>query len=161
MRSIKGLLFMLLAIAVVFTFGQPAWAAFGSQGGATGSGGIVVDKDAPGTKYSGPLTIYYVPIEGSSNYELNFFLRLRKGWDLYGFSGTANDVPLDIPIVQGKIDDFIRNTVIPILYSNYTPYPEFWLKSVDQLVEDNDLELPGCCGGGFFSIMDVVISVQD
>ena len=43
MKSIKGLLFMLLALAVIFTFGQPAWAAFGSASSAGGTGGIQVD----------------------------------------------------------------------------------------------------------------------
>jgi hypothetical protein len=161
MRSFKGLLFVLLALAVVFTFGAPAWAAFGSQSGAGGEGGIQVVKDAPGTKYSGPLTINYIRAGVINKYDMHFFLRLKKGWDLYAFSGVAESVDGTVQAQQGVIDDFVKNTVIPILYPDYAPnYPEFWLKAVDNIV-DNVTSGFDCCEDVEFTIMDVVISVQD
>ena len=60
MKSIKTLLIILMAMAVVFTFSQSALAALGSQGGAGGENSIVVTKDAKGTKYVGPLTTYVI-----------------------------------------------------------------------------------------------------
>ena len=157
MKPIKGLLIVLLAMAVVFTFGQSALAAFGSQGGAGGEGGIEVVKDAPGTKYSGPLTIYYTS-SGIGLYNMHFFMRLRKGWDLYAFSGIANDVDGTVDAQQAVIDNFVRDTVIPILYPGVDPAPEVWLKSVDQIVDD---ATSSCCDSMVYTIMDVVIAVQD
>lgn len=157
MKRFKELLIVLLALAVVFAFGAPALAAFGSQGGATGAGGIQVDPNAPGTKYEGPLTIYYVPAEGIGNYNMYFFLRLRKGSTLYAFSGTAPVVD-DVGVQQLAIENFFTNTVIPLLYPGEDPPSA--LKSVDQIV-DNFTTGQTCCSGKEFTIMDVVIAVQD
>ena len=159
MKPIKGLLIILIALAVVFTFSQSALAALGSQGGAGDEeGSIVVTKDAKGTKYVGPLTTYvvdnpeYVPGEdtsGETPYLIYFFLRLKKGWDLYAFSGIAGLTnSKDIPQMQFAIDAFVANTVIPILYHEDAPkYPRFWLKAVENIAEDEPTPegFPPCC----------------
>ena len=155
MKPIKELLIVLLAIAVVFVFGAPALAAFGSQGGATGAGGIQVYPNAPGTKYEGPLTIYYVPA-GTNTFDMYFFLRLRKGSTLHAFSGTALGVPGAVEDQQQAITDFFNNNVKPILYPESNP-PAL-LKSIDQIADD---ATSGCCGDMVYTIMDVVIAIQD
>ena len=176
MKPIKTLLIILTAMAVVFAFSQSALAALGSQGGAGGGNSIAVVKDAPGTKYVGPLTTYvidnpnYAPDNGETQYLIYFFLRLKKGMNLYAFSGIAGLTDNgDIPQMQAKINAFVANTVIPILYHEYAPdYPEFWVKAVDNIAQDETAELdyPPCCNDldGLpmqISIMDVTIAVQD
>jgi hypothetical protein len=167
MKSIKGLFFILFALACVFCVGQAAFALIGSQAGESG-GGIIVSPKAHGTRYEGPLTIYYTNpvqeyIEGVlfTFVDMNFFLRLENKSTLNAFSGKSLHVDyLNIPIQQEAITVFIQNTVIPILYPEYDPKPDFLLKSVDLKVED-DGGSGTCCNGMYFTIMDVVIAVQD
>jgi hypothetical protein len=179
MKSIKTLLISLTAVAVVFAFSQSALAALGSQGGAGGDNSITVVKDAPGTKYVGPLTTYviqnpnYVPgaePQTETEYLMYFFLRLKKGMNLYAFSGIRGLTDKNsVSEMQTTIHAFIADTVIPILYHDYAPdFPEFWIKAVDNIAED-ELPLPDepyCCNApnGLpmqISIMDVTIAVQD
>ena len=163
MKSIKGLLFILLILICFFCVGQAAFALIGSQAGD--AGGITVYPKAHGTRYEGPLTIYYTNPQGIYA-DMNFFLRLRIKTTLYAFSGQALGVKyLDITEQQAKITDFIEKTVMPVLYppTDYEVTPDFLLKSVDLKVEDDGLpalESP-CCNGMLFTIMDVVIAVQD
>ena len=161
---VKRLFFIFLALFMVISFSQSASALVGSESSANGTGGITVYPYAKGTKYVGPLTIYYVFDQASGNYNMYFFLRLKKGSDAIGFSGhTDSPVSLsDTPAQQAVIEDFVKNSVIPNLYPDSSPPPLFLLKSVDNLVSDNALLYPGCCGNGMvFTIMDVVIAVQD
>ena len=78
MRYSKKLLLVLLVLTASFAFSDPVQAAFGSQGGAEGEGNVVTDKHARGTRYSGPLTIYFEQngIIGSVN--MYIFLRLEE-----------------------------------------------------------------------------------
>ena len=85
---------------------------------------------------------------------MDFFLRLRKGSDLYGFSGEAAHVANGINYFQDQIEYFVEHTVIPVLYDcvplgseclDEDPVPDdcnlcpiVYLKAVDQIVEDND-----------------------
>ena len=59
--------------------------------------------------------------------------------------------------MQGAVNDFIADTVRPILYPDGPPYPDFALKSVDKIVEDQS----GPCCLYPFSIMDVTIAFDD
>lgn len=163
MRPIKQLLVVLFVLTMVFFTGQVAFALIGSQAGADGEGGITVYPNASGTKYEGPLTIYYLPASSESGSEKNmhFFMRLRKGSNLYQFSGIAeNVVYLDANLQQVEIENFIKYTAIPLLYPGVVPAPVALLKSIDQKVEDTG-GLTACCGEMLFAIMDVVIAVQD
>jgi hypothetical protein len=169
---VKRLVFIFLALVMVFAFGQSALALVGSQAGS--SGGIIVYPSASGTKYEGPLTIYYIPDSDSpGNYYMNMFLRLRKGSTWWGFSGiSAVSVnPTVTTDGQEQVTAFMNNTVMPILYFGYTPptnptdmqtasHP-WYLKSVSQLVSDDQLLEPTCCNDMVFVIMDVVVAVTD
>ena len=57
MRIIKRLLFTLVVLSIVFCSGQVALALIGSQAGDDAS--FTVYPNAPGTKYEGPLTLYF------------------------------------------------------------------------------------------------------
>jgi hypothetical protein len=172
---VKRIAFIFLTLFMVFAFGQSAMALVGSEPGTNGSGGIVVNPNAPGTKYEGPLTIYYVPDPDHTGFSfMHIFLRLRKGSTLWGFSGISA-VSVDPTVTtdgQAQVTAFMNNTVMPILYPSYVPptdpnnvqtsnYP-WYLKSVDQVVSDNALlGPPPCCNDMTFVIMDVIVAVQD
>ena len=80
---------LIIFCAVMFVYVQPAMSR-GCQGGADGGDQIDTDKTAPGTKLSGPLTIIYEPGPNGVSAQIKFFLRLRKGYDLYAFAGEAD-----------------------------------------------------------------------
>jgi hypothetical protein len=178
MKANKKLLLILLSTALVLCAAGVTFALVGSQAGDEGSG-IQTNPNAPGTKYEGPLTLYFSDGEDGSS-DLNMFLRLRKGSTLYAFSGTASGVEVTLLTeIQCAVENFVEQTVIPLLYDDCTPCtpadcalgsepdcelatcPTAWLKSVDQVTGDNELEFPGCCNEMVFGIMDVVIAVQD
>ena len=164
METTKRLFCVSFILTMVFCFSQTAFALVGSQAGAGGEGGITVYPNAPGTKYEGPLTIYYLPATSGDTTKKNmhFFMRLRKGSTLYQFSGIAeNVVYTDANEQQARIEMFIEDTVIPFLYPGVDPAPLALLKSIDQKVEDDPLSIPPCCGDMLFAIMDIVIAVQD
>jgi hypothetical protein len=151
-------------------------ALVGSEPGTNDAGGIVVNPNAAGTKYEGPLTIYYVPDPDKPLHSfMHIFLRLRKGSTLWGFSGISSEsvIPTVTTDGQAQVTAFMNETVMPILYPGYSPpsdpndmqtsnYP-WYLKSVDQVVTDQ-APLPGelpCCNNMTFVIMDVIVAVQD
>ena len=167
MKSIKRLFFILLVLTCVFCFGQTAFAAIGCESGDTGD--IMVYPNAKGTMYTGTTTIYYTNINPNAldsngfpytSADMNFFLRLEKKSTLYAFSGQASVELLNVSSHQEKITSFIQNTVMPILYPDNVVYPKFLLKSVDKMVQDVGEE-NACCSGMLFTIMDVVIAVQN
>jgi hypothetical protein len=168
MKTTKGLILSLVMMAMILTWVQQAEAARGSQVGADGESVIEVFPNAPGTKYSGPLTIYYIQDPYMAGYYfMHFFMRLRKGVSLYSFSGVTEmsyDYTSDTEGQQEAIRNFIQYTAIPILYPG--ELPTALVKSVDMVVEDNEFEYDGCCEDPdgetmYFIIMDVVIAVQD
>ena len=171
MKSIKGLFFILLVLTFVFCAGQAAFALIGSQAGD--AGGITVFPKAKGTQYDGPLTIYYTNIDIGTDdngfptpiADMNIFLRLQGKKTLDAFSGQAFKVAFtNIVKQQEAITSFINITVIPLLYPDYTPSLNFLLKSVDLMVQDDGVDAGvtgACCNGMLFTIMDVVIAVQD
>ena len=162
MRRSTVLVAGLLAMAMLGALAAPAFAGRGTN--AVGSGSpISTNPNMPGTKYEGPLSILYFPVDDAGNVNVYFSLRLRHGNDLDGFAGMAG--PLDynnISAIQMAIHDFIGNEVIPNLYPDDMGYPctacpPWDVKSVDQLVSDS-CSAPGC---QLFDILDVVIGVQD
>lgn len=153
MRTFKRLLFIVLVLTMVFGFGQMALALVGSASGDTSS--LMVYPNAPGTKYEGPLTLNF------DDGGMYIFLRLRKGSVLYPFSGFKAGVAYtDIGAQQTAVEAFFLENVLPVLYPGVSPLPTALLKSVDQIVSDNEIEFPGCCDQ-LFVILDVVIAVQD
>ena len=91
MKTRKRIQIILLSVILVLVYASPGFSALSTQ--TTGEDEIDVDvtKTAPGTKLSGPLTIYYDPIGGGNAY-MYVFLRLRKGYDLYSFSAKLGPV---------------------------------------------------------------------
>jgi hypothetical protein len=157
------LVVMIASIAALLISVQPAMA----RGCQVGSGDYAfeIDKTAPGTKLSGPLVIYY---EGTGGLvDLTFFMRLKKGYNIFPFSGTADGVVYDsIPEIQEAVDAFVSETVIPALFACTagSDCPPHALKSVDMLVEPDTEGFPDgqtCCGQMRFTILDLVIAVDE
>lgn len=174
MKTRKGILILLLSVAIILAITQSAMAGRGKEVAGGGFLDSIVNKSAPGTKISGPIAIYYekggtASCTGMGDFSTNmyFFMRLRKGNNLYPFSGvTKNVCYFDVNTQASAVGSFIQNTVIPVIYRlpSGRTYP-FALKNVDQLIEDDEADFGGCCGGDFhtiyFTIADIEIAVQD
>ena len=163
MKQINRLLMTLLALAMVITFSATELTAGGCQPGSDGEGGIEVNPKAPGTKYEGPLTVYYEKVVDTDpqEYILNFFLRLRKGSTLNAFSAQSAAIYLDVESIKEETQWFFTNTVIQNLYDEPIPLDAALLKSVDQLVDEATSGGEEVNNGMVFNILDVVIAVQD
>lgn len=157
MRTKKGVLtFLLFAGIMLFT----AQSAFGGCEVAAMDQLIDLSDNAPGTKYSGTLTVYFHPNEAGMTGDMYLFARLRKGIDLYAFSdvigGVTHEDFMNDPILVG---DFFLDTVIPYLYDCVFPNcPDAVLKSYDMDVSHD--------GQGEFNLMqfyvvDFTIAVHD
>lgn len=160
MKTMKKIYIMLILIFTMFVFVTPSFGALSTQ--VTSDVELInVDKNAPGTKLTGPLTIYFANYDSSAGTaDMYVFLRLRKGYELYSFSTSMPGITYsasNIEVLTGYINDFIADSVLPEIYAGATP--PFAIKSVDQIVQDD----PICsyCSGLNFAIMDVVIAVMD
>jgi hypothetical protein len=141
---------ILIILSIVFFCSSPLLAGRGcdSPSGANSSDYIVVDKNAPGTKYNATLTIYYdneascafSPIP--ANYkDMQFFLRMEgnvlksenatSGTDLFSFGGQAVCVPYwedyfyseedATALQQAALEEFFKYVVNPYIYSQNHP----------------------------------------
>ena len=158
--------------------------------------GFEVDKNAPGTKVDVALTIYWEKKEADpagcvggdfrENTDMHYFMRAKIGNDNltrfsssqefernynYIFAGVMHDVCyLDWDAQKLEIQTFIYNTVVPELFAGKIVTPDdVKVKSIDNLVEDQNSRFPGCCqevfpdGTGteiYFMMMDLVLAVQ-
>jgi len=186
MKNFNKVLIGLLAAAMVMTMALPAMASKGcNASGGDVTGFITTHPTAPGTKWSGPLTIYYEDIPGIENtcgadapQKMTFFTRMRKGATILPFAGEAPCVDyVDDSTIQGAIEEFFEVTVIPILTgdSMSATYcdpacsaadedagfctgscPPFLVKNVDQYVQDVD---PG--GGEPDCCGDIFFEIMD
>lgn len=166
MKVSKGVLILLLLSGMFFCAAQ---SAFG------GCEVAILDQlinlqdqqNAPGTKYYGTITIYFepAPISGSEtpNSNMYYFLRLRKGYNLYSFAGkTVNIDPRASNLERqvNAIGSFFNETVIPKLYdcTTYEDCPVAFLKSYSLDVSQEE-----SFGSSefLFYIADIVIAVQD
>lgn len=162
MKAIKKIQILILSAVMLFVFAGPAFSAMSTQT-TSGQDLINVEKSAPGTKLSGPLTIYYGNYDSTAGTaDMYVFLRLRKGYDLYAFSTVIPGVDYgasNIDTMTDNILDFIEDVVLPELYEGASP--PFAIKATDQEIQDD----PNCnyCGVGLlnFAIMDIIIAVQD
>lgn len=168
---------MLLLAGITISFAIPAWSALNTSV-TEGNAAIKVNPNAPGTKLSGPLTVYYVQtgwttpppgVPAKPVVDMYIFMRVRQGNNLYPFSAVIRGAIYEAADLQYQIEDFnafIANTVIPVLYQGVSPAPEFLVKVIDQDVQDNNTDFPGCCKDDngdnmWFAIMDITIAVQD
>ncbi|MBA7697214.1 hypothetical protein ES703_105874 [subsurface metagenome] len=182
MRTIKVAFVFLMAMGMILATGYHAQAARTSETPA-GDPVLDIDKTAAGTSLIGTITIYYEA--GTGTGDMKFFIRLRKGYKLYGFSGVAENINYgSISSQQAAIVAFVTDTVIPYIYCCGGPYgpggpflnecpdpcwdpdlggfecsdpcPPFALKNFDQFVENEE-----DTGPHTFTIMDIIIKVQD
>ncbi len=156
MKKMTVFLVMLLAVSMA---AAPAVMARGSEVSTIGL--LNLDKTAPGTKLTGPLTIHYEILSEGTNgcdYETNMYvtLRLRKGMDIEGFAmGPVNTCYFDVEGQRDAITNFIGLMVVPQFFPD-SPLAPFAFKSIDQAVDEANLT-----GGIGFTILDLVIAVQD
>ena len=166
MKISKRIQILLLSVLMCFVFASPSFSAMSTQCTSDDLCDLItVYKTAPGTKLSGPLTMYFVKTTGDYA-DMHVFLRLRKGYDLYSFSTIVRNLIYDadeIPGLQDAIEDFIEFNVIPEIYDGATP--PHAIKSVDQVIQDYPLcsycPKPPADEHMNFVIMDIVIAVQD
>ena len=160
MKDMKKIQILMLAVVMLFVFASPGFSALSTQ--TTSDVNLInVDKTAPGTKLTGPLTLYFGDYNSDTgNYNLYVFLRLRKGYELHSFSAIIPDVEYtasNIDYMTSLVEDFIEDSVLPELYDGATP--PYAIKATDQIVQDDPL--CNFCSGMYFAIMDVTIAVQD
>ena len=148
-------------ILLVVTLQAASQLALGQSEVATLEDDITVDKEAPGTKLHGTLTIYYEPTDSCQlpdSAAKFFFMRLRMGKELFPFSGkfSGKDICMSdsdsVARQQMAIEEFVKEKVIPELFPN-TPSAPSALKSVNRFVQG--FRVP------FFVMMDFVIAVKE
>lgn len=172
--KIGKMIMMLLLAVITISFALPAWSAMNTSV-TEGNAAIKVNANAPGTKLTGPLTVYYIKVGETNDFipkpivDMYVFMRLRHGNQLNSFSTVIKDFVYEAAEIVWQIKDFetfIDNTVIPVLYPGITPQPKALIKVIDQDVQDNNVDFPGCCKDDlnenmWFAIMDITIAVQD
>lgn len=161
MKTMKKIQILMLSAVMLFVFANPVFSAMSTQ--TTSAVDLIdVEKSAPGTKLTGPLTIYYANYDADAKTaDMYVFLRLRKGYKLNAFATVIHGViytPDHIDTMTGNITDFIATIVLPELFDGVAP--PFAIKSVDQIVED-DPYCNFCSGEINIAIMDITIAVQD
>jgi hypothetical protein len=165
-----AIIFLLFASIILFA----AQSALGGCEVAALDALIETGGNAPGTKLSGPITVFYQCIEPDSNdcldnrflADMYFFLRLRKGAEFYSFAGKIEEVNFpDFESDVANIQAFFDDTVLPALYpgcdeAGNPACPDIVLKSYDM---DVDWEAPPANvePGLFFFIADIVVAIQD
>lgn len=172
MRTIKGtLIFVAMAVLILFT----SQSALADSEVAKLEGFLTpyVVKDAPGTKLSGTLTIYYEKTALLCGDTFNpltnmyFFMRLKKVDQVkltkvnepYGFSGAVQDICYQSFDDQyAALSDFITKYVIPNVFFN-KPKATFKLKSVSNFAQDDQVYT--FCPCLFFAMMDIELAVQE
>lgn len=161
------LIFLFLAFGLFFSV--PSVSA-GCAVRGDGSDPLDPNPQAKGTKYIGPLTIYYDENDtGSSDDQICWFVRLRKGSTFYAFS-ECSDTTFDGDVLdpstfpQDSVDlirkYFFPKVAIPEIYdcSAGDDCPPAFLKSYDQDVSDSD---PPFASEELFFAMDITVAVED
>lgn len=153
-----GKFFLLLGCSVMFMLFMANSATAGCAKLPDGSSAILTDPNARGTKLSGPLTLFYNQTEEN----LYYFLRLRKGSQLYVFAGQSpatndwiNQAQFDI------LPDWFEASVVPYIFGTKgTDWVDWELKSYDR-----DILSPDDPGevtlSGQVSIIDIVLAVDE
>jgi len=172
MKTSKITYSIIFFLFVIFFTAQSALAGCAIRG--DGSDPLDPDPKAKGTKYNGPLTIYYDENDtsskmASSDDQICWFVRLRKGSTFYAFSecsnSTVNGDQLDPRTFPQDSVDLIKNyffpqVAIPEIYNCTAGLdcPSALLKSYDQDVSDSD---PPFAAEELFFAMDITVAVED
>jgi hypothetical protein len=162
-KSIGVLGFVVMSLITVLLVQSQLW-GYGGVGNP-----FEISPNAAGTKYSGPLTIYFecVPILDRKGNVINpcdpnvnhmyFFVRLNQGGNYYHYSYDAGVVPYDNASMLAAFRAFIETKLIPDVCTT-SPCPTFEnggvaLKQTSNVYYNLDFS-PG------YLIADIVIAVQ-
>lgn len=182
MKTRYLLISMIIAIVVVLMSGTQVLAARGCADDPDDPANplqyVVTNDKAPGTKYSGTMTIYYANVyTPAGTYEPNlkdmyFFARMEQKKNLYSFAGMEPDMTwggdeIDrVPEQQAVIDYFFENTVVPWLFMIETGLtcipgeegdcPPYAIRSVEKGVEDHLWTSSGL----IFAVFDFTIAID-
>lgn len=169
MRSKIGVfIFAVISVAILFA-SQPAMAGCSVTAWDSFADALGADKKAAGTKLTGPLTF----VLGEGDVDSSFYLRLRKGMEIYQFDGECDDSLFGIEeiedyVEQGEcIDHYFNHTVIPYIFEckSIVVGGQNWgvedcpsddqvvLKSIDMGTEQGSV--------GNYYIIDITVAVQD
>lgn len=167
-------IYMLLSLVFVILFtAQSALAGCAIR--PDGSDPLDPDPQAKGTKYTGPLVVYYDENDtssevGSSDDQICWFVRLRKGGTLYSFSGCDDGTAIETDLEYDNFfadstrlikDYFFPEVAIPAIYdcsSEVGDCPQALLKSYDQDVSDDD---PPFVSDARFIALNITVAVED
>lgn len=158
MKTKKWVLFFLLFTGIILFAAQSAIA--GCE--IAGLGDLIeLDGNAPGTKYSGPVTIYFHEVMDGT-YTMYYFMRFKKGNQLYAFAGSTpnvDPVPNNLEQQVGIIADFINDEFVPFVKAcEIGNCPTAVLKSFSLDVSQED-PVQGNPQDLFYYILDIEIGV--
>jgi hypothetical protein len=112
----RTIIMMALVLAILISLLAPRSAraaAGGCQESPEGPPIITLEPNAPGTKYFGTLTLYYVDF-GATKTKMYYFIRIGKNNDQRGFSGYTDDIAPDgYTDQQAAIKTFLETVVVP------------------------------------------------
>ena len=165
MKTVKvTFVFLALAVLVLFT----SQSALGDSEVAKPDSILTINKSAPGSALNGSLTVYYEPTGSQTacawphNPEISrmfYFIKVKRGGLLYGFSGVATLVSPDncydtFPKQQEFLMQFFAEKVVPPFFGDGKAIA---LRSVTPFVTDDQLYLPD---SPLFSMMDFELAVK-
>ena len=150
-----------MVLGILFLTGGASALAQRSSQTATGTiFDIYIDKNAPGTKLSGPLSVYYeftgTCEGGGPKTDMFYTVRLAKGNSLYIFEGPPVEVCYFADGEQAEIIiDFIGREIVGFLY----PGRPWKLKSINNFIDGDITYVNGSAvSTSFFA--DIEIAVQ-
>lgn len=189
MRKLMMLIFILSAVLMLSSAQDVFALSDGSSAEIDAGSMLQTDKNAPGTKLEGPVTILFNIVPGNpeecllnETVTMTAFSRLRKGQTYYAFSGDildsetgelANVCYTAVLDQQKLLMDFFKERAMPIL-SPENPDAKVALKFFDQIAQDDILtfEPPfgapedwqpspsGCCEH-WFMIFNATLAIQN
>jgi len=162
-------IYMILSLVIVFIFSVQSALAGCSVPGEEDP--LDPDPQARGTKYTGPLVIYYDEnAAGTADDQICWFVRLRKGGTFYAFSGCDDGANISTNLEPDNFfsdainlvkNYFFPDVAIPAIYdcsSEAETCPQAFLKSYDQDVSDDD---PPFEADKLFYALNITIAVDE
>lgn len=156
--------FLFLGVLILFT----SQSALGDSEVSKPNSILTIDKSAPGSALNGSLTVYYEPTGSTTacapplNPEISrifFFIKVKRGGLLYGFSGVAtlespNNCYDGFPKQQEILMQFFAEKVVPPFFGTGRTIA---LRSVTPFVTDDQVYLNP---SPFFTMMDFELAVK-
>jgi len=166
MKTKRWAMILLLFAGIIFLAAQTALG--GCEVAALDA--LISGDNAPGLKLEGPLTVYYTqtsddPEGPAFTADMYWFIRLRKGSQLYSFAGGPQEVILPtelLSVVPDTIENYFMTTVVPAVIPGCESEPEgcpdVVLKSYNMDVDDTTPF--GDNGGLLYFIANIVIGIH-